>query len=120
MDRGEMGRRGEDAAVAYLERAGMRVIDRNWRDGRGELDIVALDGDVLVICEVKTRATDTRGTPEEAVSVTKRRRLVRLAQSYVASAGLEPCTVRYDVVTVRVLSAERALLRHHRAAFDGE
>ncbi len=120
MDRTGIGRRGEDAAVAYLERAGMRVVDRNWRDGRGELDIVALDGDTLVICEVKTRMTDGQGTPEEAVSAAKRRRLVRLAASYVSAQGLEPCQIRFDVIALRVIADDRALLRHHRAAFEVE
>lgn len=120
MDRTEVGRRGEDAAVAYLERAGMRVVDRNWRDGRGELDIVAIDGDTLVICEVKTRVTVAQGTPEEAVSPAKRRRLVRLAVSYITAQGLEPCPTRFDVVTVRVIADDRALLRHYRAAFEAE
>lgn len=120
MDRAEIGSRGEDAAVAYLERAGLQIIDRNWRDGRGELDIVAVDGGTLVICEVKTRTTAAQGTPEEAVSTTKQRRLVRLARSYISAQGLEPCPVRFDVVTVRVIAEDRALLRHHRAAFEAD
>ncbi len=120
MDRAEIGSRGEDAAVAYLERVGLQIVDRNWRDGRGELDIVATDGDTLVICEVKTRTTDAAGTPEEAVSPSKQRRLTRLARSYIAAQGLEPCPVRFDVVTVRVIAEDRALLRHHRAAFEAQ
>ncbi len=117
MDRQGIGTRGEDAAAAYLERVGMDIIDRNWRNGRGELDIVALDGEALVICEVKTRTTTAQGTPEEAVSPAKQRRLVRLAQAYLSAAGIEDCTVRFDVITIRVLSDDRALLRHHRNAF---
>ena len=120
MDKNEIGRRGEDAAVAYLERSGMRVVERNWRDGRGELDIVALDGETLVICEVKTRLSVAQGTPEEAISATKRRRLVRLAGSYVTSQGLEPCPTRFDVIAVRVIADDRALLRHYPAAFEVE
>lgn len=118
MNKLEIGQRGEDAAVAYLERLGMSVVDRNWRDGRGELDIVALDGQTLVICEVKTRTVDTHGTPEEAVSVAKQRRLTRLAKSYISANALETCAVRFDVVSIAVISPERALLRHHRAAFE--
>jgi putative endonuclease len=120
MDRSEIGRRGEDAAAVYLERQGMEIIDRNWRTGRGEIDIIALDEDTLVMCEVKTRTSHRSGTPEEAVSETKRKRLSRLARSYLAVCSLEPCPVRFDVVSIDVISADRALLRHHRAAFTVE
>jgi putative endonuclease len=113
----DIGMRGESAAAAYLERMGMEILERNWRTGRGEIDIIALDGEELVICEVKTRRSTSTGTPEEAVSASKQRRLARLAQSYISSAGLTDCTVRFDVVSVEVISDDRALLRHHRAAF---
>ena len=117
MDTTAIGRRGEDAAVAYLERIGMQVVERNWRTGRGEIDIVALDGDQLVLCEVKTRTSARRGTPEEAVSAAKQRRLVRLAETYLTHTGAAPCTVRFDVISIRVIDDDRALLRHVRAAF---
>ena len=112
-----IGPRGEAAAAAYIERIGMHIVDRNWRNSRGELDIVATEGDTLVIIEVKTRTTDSAGTPEEAVSSAKQRRLVRLADAYIAAAGVAPCPVRFDVISIRVVSDDRALLRHHRAAF---
>lgn len=117
MDRQELGRRGEDAAAAYLERSGMTVVDRNWRCSAGEVDVVALDGHELVLVEVKTRASVAKGTPEDAVTPTKQKRLGRIARAYVAQARLAPCAVRFDVVTIRLLSDDRALLRHHRAAF---
>lgn len=113
----EIGRRGEDAAAAYLERVGMEILERNWRTERGEIDIIAIDGAELVICEVKTRKSTSAGTPEEAVSASKQRKLARLARSYIASAGLTDCAVRFDVVSVAVIADDRALLRHHRAAF---
>jgi len=113
----EIGRRGEDAAAAYLERQGMTIVDRNWRNGRGEIDIVALDGQELVVCEVKTRASTSAGQPEEAVSPAKQRRLARLAQAYVAASDVSKMTVRFDVISIVVLRDDRALLRHHRAAF---
>lgn len=118
MDAKETGARGEDAAAAYLERVGMTVVVRNWRCKSGEIDIVALDGTVLVIIEVKTRRTDANGTAEDAVSPAKRKRLLRLARAYVSIADIEPVELRFDVITIRPLSEDRALLRHHRAAFD--
>jgi len=113
----DLGVKGEAAAAAYLERTGMTVIERNWRCPSGEMDIIAIDGESLVLVEVKTRRSTSAGTPEEAVSPTKQRRLGRVARSYTAHAGLEETPVRFDVIGIRVLSEDRAILRHHRAAF---
>ncbi len=118
MDRKEMGRRGEDAAAAYLERVGMSIEARNWRCSIGEVDIIARDGATLVLCEVKTRRSERAGTAEEAVSPTKQRRIARLAEVYLASMGAGTDSVRFDVVAIRILSADRALLRHYRGAFE--
>lgn len=112
-----IGERGEDAAAAYLENAGMRLEARNWRCPAGEIDIVARDGDTLVLCEVKTRRTVRTGLPEEAVGPAKQKRLARLARAYIATLPEEPPAVRFDVVTLLVIAPDRALLRHHRAAF---
>lgn len=118
MDRAEIGRRGEDAAAAYLERVGMTVEARNWRCPIGEVDIVAWDGDELVLCEVKTRRSQAKGTAEEAVSAAKRRRVGRLAEAYLATCGRTPARTRLDVIAIRVLGDDRALLRHYRSAFE--
>lgn len=115
-----LGERGEDAAAAYLERVGMTVVERNWRCSAGEVDIVALDGESIVLCEVKTRRTAAKGTPEDAVSPAKQRRYRRLAQAYLIAAGSPETQVRFDVVTILVIAPDRALLRHHRAAFVPE
>ncbi len=119
-DRKRLGERGEDAAVAFLARAGMTVVERNWRCTSGEIDIVALDGDTLVLCEVKTRRTAAKGTPEEAVTPAKQRRYAKLAAAYLQAAGIEPVSVRFDVITLLVIAEHRALLRHYRAAFVAE
>lgn len=115
--RKKLGEKGEDAAVAYLERAGLTVVERNWRSTRGEIDVVALDGEVLVLCEVKTRSTKAKGTPDEAVNPAKQRRYGRLAAEYIQQAGLGEIAVRFDVISILVIARDRALLRHHRAAF---
>jgi len=113
----ELGRRGEDAAAAYLERVGLTVVERNWRSKNGEVDLIALDGEELVFCEVKTRKTVSRGTPAEAVTPAKQKRYERLARAYIQSAGLDQVSVRFDVISILVVAPDRALLRHHRAAF---
>jgi len=115
--RRKLGERGEDAAAAYLERAGMTLVERNWRCPVGEVDIVALDDKTLVLCEVKTRRTTSKGTPEDAITPAKQRRYARLAAAYIQHAGLEDPDVRFDVITLLVIAEDRALLRHHRAAF---
>lgn len=120
VDRKRLGERGEDAAAAFLQRSGMTVVERNWRCPAGEVDIVALDGEAIVLVEVKTRRTVGKGTPEEAVTAAKRRRYAKLAAAYVQNAGVSDVDVRFDVVTLLVIAADRALLRHHRAAFVAE
>jgi len=119
-ERKKLGERGEDAAVAFLERSGLTIVERNWRCQAGEIDIVALDGDTLVLCEVKTRRTAAKGTPEEAVTPAKQRRYAKLAAAYVQAAGIEPVAVRFDVITLLAIAEDRALLRHYRAAFVSE
>ena len=106
--------------MAFLERCGMTVVERNWRCPGGEVDIVALDDETLVLCEVKTRRTTAKGTPEESVTPAKRRRYARLAAAYLQHAGLDSVNVRFDVISLLVIADDRALLRHHRAAFVPE
>jgi putative endonuclease len=95
----------------------MTVVERNWRCPTGEIDIVALEGETLVLCEVKTRRSTKKGTPEDAVTPAKQRRYARLAGAYVQHAGVAETFVRFDVISLLVISEDRALLRHHRAAF---
>jgi putative endonuclease len=120
LDRKRLGERGEDAAAAFLERTGMTVVERNWRCSAGEIDIVALDQDAIVLVEVKTRRTVAKGTPEEAVTPAKQRRYAKLAAAYLQSAGVSDVPVRFDVITLLVVAEDRALLRHHRSAFVPE
>lgn len=112
-----LGERGEDAAAQYLERCGMTVVERNWRVPTGEVDLVALDGNAVVLIEVKTRRTVAKGTPDDAVTPAKQRKYLKLAQAYLQHAGLADTPVRFDVISILVIAEDRALLRHHRAAF---
>jgi putative endonuclease len=93
-----LGRSGEQAASEYLESRGMRVLDRNWRSADGEIDIVAADRHVLVVCEVKSRTSTRYGSPLEAVSRAKRARLRRLAVQWLNAHGIRFDEVRIDVV----------------------
>lgn len=95
-----LGRYGEDVAARYLQDAGLVLIDRNWRSANGELDLIALDGDVLVICEVKTRTSDVFGGPLVAVGPVKLARIRRLAAEWLVDHPIGVAEVRIDVVGV--------------------
>lgn len=109
---GDLGRRGEDEAATYLTSIGYRIVDRNWRCPVGELDIVALDGDELVVVEVKTRSNRSYGDPLEGVDDRKLTRLCVLAGAWRrAHRGVRARSTRIDLVGV-------LLPRHAEARFD--
>lgn len=113
----DLGRLGEDLAAAELERAGMRIVARNWRCDAGELDIVAVDGRTLVICEVKTRSSTRFGEPIEALTPSKIDRIYRLASIFRRHHRVGAVDVRYDVVSVLAPRGYRPAIEHIRGAF---
>jgi putative endonuclease len=110
----ELGRAGEQVAAEYLERAGLRILDRNWRSADGEIDIVAADRQVLVVCEVKTRSGTRFGTPLEAVTRSKRMRLRRLAAQWLVANGVLFDEVRIDVIGLVRDKAGQFMIEHVR------
>ena len=107
--RKRLGDVGEEIAARELARRGYTVRERNWRCPEGELDIVAEQGDVLVLAEVRTRRGDRFGTPEESITPAKRAHLIASAQAYLQAHSLD-CDWRIDVVAVE-MSARGELLR---------
>ncbi|MFE4465873.1 YraN family protein [Oerskovia sp. NPDC056781] len=107
-----VGRNGEKVAATYLVEAGWVVLDRNWRGTRGELDLVARDGDVLVAVEVKTRRGTGFGHPAEAVTPDKLARLRRLTGEWVATHPVRPASIRIDVVAVVLPASGAAQVEH--------
>ncbi|MFE6994918.1 YraN family protein [Microbacterium sp. NPDC057659] len=110
----ELGRAGEERAAAYLRSNGYDVVDRNWRCDQGEVDIVALRGDRVIVVEVKTRRSDRYGHPFEAIDDRKRRRLWRLAFAW-AQAHPEIArrrTIRLDAIGLIGADAATASLEH--------
>jgi putative endonuclease len=105
---------GESCAARYLVELGMVVLDRNWRCDIGELDLVLRDGQVLVFCEVKTRASAAFGSPLEAVTPAKVARLRRLAARWVADHGLRVPELRLDVVGVQLDRGRDERIEHVR------
>lgn len=95
-----LGAYGESLAARHLIAQGMILLDRNWRCEAGEIDLVLRDGDVLVVCEVKTRSSIACGTPHEAITDIKLARLGRLAVRWRADHGVRAPDVRIDLVAV--------------------
>jgi putative endonuclease len=109
-----LGRQGEQLAAEYLEQAGFRVLDRNYRCAEGEIDIVAADHRVLVACEVKTRSSLQYGTPIEAIDAKKLKRLRRLAVRWVLTHGVIFDGLRVDVVGVLKVPGGKFTIEHVR------
>ena len=94
------GRAGEDRAASWYAGAGYRVLERNWRCGRGEVDLLCARAGLLVVCEVKSRRHARHGFPAEAVTPAKQRRLRRLAAAYATDSAIHFTGIRFDVVSV--------------------
>ncbi|MBE6037480.1 MAG: YraN family protein [Clostridiales bacterium] len=112
-----LGKRGEDLAADYLQRKGYRILARNFRCRRGELDIVAEKGGVLVFAEVKTRRSLAFGLPGEAVTPKKQIHLLQGAAYYCRTQGIRGMPLRMDVVEVLFLE-EKPYLHHIENAFS--
>ncbi|WEG07355.1 YraN family protein [Microbacterium horticulturae] len=110
----ELGRAGENRAVAHLTARGFDVLDRNWRASDGEVDVVARAGRELVFVEVKTRRTDLFGDPLEAVGARKRARIWRLAHAWSAAhpEAAHGCRWRLDVIGITGGDPASARLEH--------
>lgn len=109
-----LGRYGEDVAVRHLEDDGYVVLDRNWRCEIGEIDIVAREGDVLVVCEVKTRSSLRHGSPFEAITERKLHRLERLGIAWMRTRGMRPRSMRVDVVSILRPRSGPSVIEHVR------
>jgi putative endonuclease len=117
-----VGRFGEQFAVDFLIESGLVILARNWRCADGEIDIIAWDGPILAVIEVKTRSSTAFGDPAEAVSPAKAARLRRLALRWLADRRRTGEVdswpeVRFDVVAVVRLASGGPTVRHVKAAF---
>jgi putative endonuclease len=111
-----LGKSGEDLAVQELERLGYEILARRWRCRRGEIDIIARDGETLVFVEVKARDGSAFGDGAEAVTGLKRARLVQLAIEYLARHRLLDRPCRFDVVAIE--AGGRPAIHLYQNAFD--
>lgn len=111
--RTRLGRSGERLAAAWLEARGYHIAGQNWRCPYGELDLIAEDRGEVVFVEVKTRRGERMGAPVEAVTRTKRSRLVASALTYLAEHGMEERPYRIDVIAVDVAPSGKLLAVRH-------
>lgn len=106
-----LGSWGEQIAESYLLSHGYEIMERNYRCRIGELDLIAIDGEVIVFVEVKARQTLTYGLPCESITNTKQQHIRRTAKQYVLSHSLEDWDLRIDVI--EILRIEGKTYVHH-------
>lgn len=110
-------RGAEKLAAAYLRRRGYRILHRNLRLDRFELDIVAQTGDTIVFVEVRSRESDDLAAPEESIRFNKRQHLRQAARRYIARYGQPDLYYRFDVIGVVLTANERPKITHIENAF---
>lgn len=112
----DTGRRGEELAQAFLERKGLKILEANWRYRRAEVDLIAMDGGILTIVEVKTRSSDVFGRPEVFVTRRKVKLLVSAAIAYMTEID-HNWEIRFDIVSVLLRRNGDYRIEHFEDAF---
>lgn len=115
----QLGEDGEDLACRHLRKQGYTILERNYCCRVGEIDVVARDGDTVVFVEVKERGGASHGGAVEAVTRSKRRRVIKAAQRWAASHGASEHLVRFDVVAID-WQGGKPVVRHEQGAFDAD
>ena len=107
----KLGKKGEAQARKYLQKNGWKILETNWRNPFGEVDIIAKKDDTIAFIEVKTRLSDSYGVPSEAVTEQRKHRYIMGAKYYFANREID-CTVRFDIIEIF-----RGQLNHIENAF---
>lgn len=108
-----LGRIGEKEAVSYLKKQGYKIVETNYKNVFGEIDIIAKDGEYIVFTEVKTRTSEEFGSPCEALDFRKRQKYVKIAEAYLMAKGETESACRFDVIEV-----ENGKINHIKDAFS--
>ncbi|MFQ5921714.1 MAG: YraN family protein [Anaerolineales bacterium] len=117
----ELGTHGERVVEKHLVGLGYRILDRNWRWRKGELDLVAEQGEQVVFVEVKARRSHTYGPPEESITRAKREKLIQAAYAYLGSTDRQDSHWRIDVVAIDMERDGTVIrLEHIVSAVEGE
>ncbi len=118
MTRSATGSHGEQLAAQYLERAGLTVLERNFRCRTGEIDLVAQDGNELVFVEVRTRVGSAFETPEDSVTLRKQRKMAECAYAYLAQHNVRGRPWRVDMIAIELERGAVKRLDHYRDALQ--
>ena len=114
------GREAEALAAAWLARQGYRVTARNVRTPLGEIDLIAQDGAIICFIEVRARRSERFGAPEESITSTKQRHMLRAAQWYLQhKRWREDVPVRLDLIAVRWSASGEPAINHLKNIFGG-
>lgn len=111
----DKGLAGEELAAAFLAQKGYTMLEKNWRFGREEIDIIAQKDKILVVAEVKTRSGSFFGEPEEFVSRQKQKNLIKAVNAYIEKKELD-LEVRFDIIGV-ILTGKSHRINHIEDAF---
>jgi len=111
----ETGNKGEAIAKDYLLKKGYTILESNWRFSRAEIDLIAMDGQILVFIEVKTRSTGLFGAPELAVDQHKQDLMTDAANAYMQKINHD-WEVRFDIISI-ILEKDQYQLQHFEDAF---
>lgn len=114
-DSHKLGQKGEELAAEHLKKAGYRILRRNWKAGKQEIDIIAENKDYIVFVEVKTRSGDYFENPASAVNREKQRSMILAADNYIRWNNIDKES-RFDVITI-VIRDEDYTIDHMEAAF---
>lgn len=115
-DHNDLGTKGEKIAQRYLEQSGYTILETNWRYRRAEVDIIAMDGPILVLIEVKTRSSDIHGQPEAFITSRKEKLLTDAAHAYIDFIDHD-WEVRFDFISIIYRARTDYDLEHFKDAF---
>lgn len=113
----ELGRRGEDLAAEWLQERGWELLERNFRLGHKEIDIVARRDDLVAFVEVKTRAGLGWGHPFESITRAQRREIARVATAWIDRHGPRGCLYRFDAIAVLWAAGREPVVEHLEGAW---
>ncbi|MCH8556688.1 MAG: YraN family protein [Balneolia bacterium] len=114
----ELGRKGEDLAVEWLEKNDIRILERNYHFEKSEVDIIAYNGKQIIFIEVKTRTDNNFAEPEDAVTEAKKQSLYKVAGAWLYERKMEGSPVRFDIISIVLKpGSDEPVIKHFEGAF---